>query len=87
MKWLLKNPSVCVFAVLALAKAAELQINAKELNSAYNFAFKYFKDCNEFINNEFRLNLVEAPVVQQGVMRNVLFWNSCQGHNSHAHVY
>ena len=43
VKWLLKNPSVCVFAALALAKAAELQMNAKELTLAYNFAFKYLK--------------------------------------------
>ena len=64
VKWLLKDPSVCVFAVLALAKAAELQMNAKELNSAYNFAFKHFKDCDEFVNNVFYLDLVEAPVVQ-----------------------
>ena len=64
MKWLLKDPLVCVFSVLALAKAAELQMNTEELNLAYHFAFKYFKDCNEFINNVFRLDLVEAPVVQ-----------------------
>ena len=64
VKWLLKDPSVFVFAVLALAKAAKLQMNAKELNSAYNFAFKHFKDCNEFINNVFHLDLAEALVVQ-----------------------
>ena len=64
VKWLLKNPSVCVFLALALAKAAELQMNAEELNSAYNFSLKSFKDCNEFVNNEFHLDLVEAPVVQ-----------------------
>ena len=61
---MLKNPSVCIFAMLASAKAAELQMNAKEFNSAYNFAFKHFKDCNEFVNNVFHLDLVEAPVVQ-----------------------
>ena len=64
IKWLLKDPLVCIFAVLALAKAAKLQMNAEELNSAYNFAFKHFKDCDEFINNVFHLDLVEAPVVQ-----------------------
>ena len=64
VKWLLKNPSVCVFAALALAKAAKLQMNAKELNLAYNFALKYFKDCDEFVNNVFCLDLAEAPVVQ-----------------------
>ena len=50
--------------MLALAKAAKLQMNTEELNSAYNFAFKHFKDCDEFVNNVFRLDLVEAPVVQ-----------------------
>ena len=64
MKWLLKDPSVCVFAVLALAKAAELQMNAEELNSAYHFASKHFKDCDELVNNVFHLDLVEAPIVQ-----------------------
>ena len=62
VKWLLKDPSVCVFAVLASAKAAELQMNAEELNLAYHFALKHFKDCNEFGNNVFYL--AEAPVVQ-----------------------
>ena len=81
------NPSVCVFAALALTKAAKLQMNATKLNSTYNFAFKYFKDCDEFINNVFCLDLVEAPVVQSGLMRNVLFWNLCQGCDSHAYVY
>ena len=38
VKWLLKDPSVCVFSVLASAKAAELQMNAEELTSAYSFA-------------------------------------------------
>ena len=64
VKQLLKDPSVCVFEALALAKAAKQQINAEELNLAYNFAFKYFKDCDKFVNNEFRLDLAEAPVVQ-----------------------
>ena len=64
VKWLLKDPLVCIFTVLALAKAAELQINAEELNSAYHFAFKHFKNCAEFINNVFHLDLVEVPVVQ-----------------------
>ena len=64
MKQLLKDPLVCIFAVLALAKAAKLQMNTEELKSAYNFAFKRSKDCDEFINNVFRLDLVEAPVVQ-----------------------
>ena len=64
VKRLLKNPSVCIFAALALAKAAKLQMNAKELNSAYHFASKHFKDCDEFINNVFRLDLAEVPVVQ-----------------------
>ena len=64
VKQLLKDPSVCVFAALALARAAKLQMNAEELNLAYNFAFMHFKDCNEFINNVFRFDLVEVPVVQ-----------------------
>ena len=64
VKQLLKDPLVCIFAELALAKAAKLQMNAEELNWAYHFAFKHFKDCNEFINNVFRLDLVEAPFVQ-----------------------
>ena len=64
VKWSLKDPSVCIFAVLALAKAAKLKMNAEELNLAYNFAFKHFKDCNELINNVFCLDLVEEPVVQ-----------------------
>ena len=64
VKQLLKNPSVCVFAVLASVKAAKLQMNTKELNSAYHFASKHFKDCDEFVNNVFRLYLVEALVVQ-----------------------
>ena len=64
VKRLLKDPLVCVFAVLALAKAAKLQMNAEELNSAYHFASKHFKDCDEFVNNVFCLDLVEAPVVQ-----------------------
>ena len=64
VKWLLKDPSVCLFAALALAKAAELQMNAEELNLAYHFASKHFKDCDEFINNVFRLDLVEVPIVQ-----------------------
>ena len=50
--------------MLASAKAAELQMNAEELTSAYNFALKYFKDCDEFVNNVFRLDLAEAPIVQ-----------------------
>ena len=53
VKWLLKDPSVCIFAVLASAKAVELQMNAGKLNSAYHFASKHFKDCDEFINNVF----------------------------------
>ena len=64
VKWLLKDPSVCIFAALALAKVAKLQMNAEELNSAYHFAFKHFKDCDDFVNNVFRLDLVEVPVVQ-----------------------
>ena len=64
VKWLLKDPSVCLFPVLALAKAAKLQMNDKELNLAYHFASKHFKDCNEFVNNVFRLDLVEVPIVQ-----------------------
>ena len=64
LKRLLKDPLVCIFAVLALAKAAKLQMKAEELNLAYHFAFKHFKDCDEFINNVFRLDLAEAPVVQ-----------------------
>ena len=64
VKWLLKDPLVCVFAVLASAKAVELQMNAKKLKSAYHFAFKHFKDCDEFVNNVFCLDLVEALVVQ-----------------------
>ena len=64
VKWLLEDPLVCVFAVLALAKAAELQMNTEELNLAYHFALKHFKDCDEFVNNVFRLDLVEAPVLQ-----------------------
>ena len=64
VKWLLKDPSVCIFAVLALSKAAKLQMNAEELNSAKNFAFKHLKDYDEIVNNVFRLVLVEAPVVQ-----------------------
>ena len=64
VKWLLKDPLVCIFVVLASTKAAKLQMNAKELNSAYHFAFKHFKDCNEFVNNVFCLDLVEVPVVQ-----------------------
>ena len=64
MKWLLKDPLVCIFAALALAKAAKLQMNTEELNLAYHFAFKHFKDYNEFNNNVFRLDLAEAPVVQ-----------------------
>ena len=59
-----KNPSACVFAALASAKAAELQMNAEELTSVYNFALKYFKDCDEFVNNMFHLDLAEAPIVQ-----------------------
>ena len=38
VKWLLKNPSVCVFAALASAKVAELEMNVEELTLAYNFA-------------------------------------------------
>ena len=34
VKWLLKDPSVCIFAVLALAKVAKLQMDTEELNSA-----------------------------------------------------
>ena len=49
MKQLLKDPSVCIFAELALVKAAELQMNAEELNLAYHFASKHFKDCDEFV--------------------------------------
>ena len=64
VKWLLKNPSVCIFSVLALAKVAELQMNAKEIASAYNFALKYSKDCDEFVYNVFCLDLAEVPVVQ-----------------------
>ena len=64
LKWLLKDPLVYIFAVLALVKAAKLQMNAEELNLAYHFAFKHFKDCDEFVNNVFHLYLVEAPVVQ-----------------------
>ena len=64
VKRLRKDPSVCVFTALASAKAAELQMNAEKLNSAYNFAFKHFKDCDELVNNVFRLDLAEAPVVQ-----------------------
>ena len=64
VKQLLKNPSVCVFAALASAKAAELQMNTEELTSAYNFALKYFKDCDEFVNNVFHLDLAEALIVQ-----------------------
>ena len=36
-------------------------MNAEELNLAYNFAFKHFKDCDEFVNNVFHLDLIEAP--------------------------
>ena len=64
VKQLLKDSLVCVFAVLALAKAAELQMSTKELNSAYYFALKHFKDCDEFVNNVFRLDLAEVLVVQ-----------------------
>ena len=64
VKRLLKDPSVCIFAVLASAKAAKLQINAKELNLAYYFAFKHYKDCDEFVNNLFCMELAEVPVVQ-----------------------
>ena len=64
VKWLFKNPSVCVFAALALAKAAKLQMNTEELTLAYKFALKYLKDCDEFVNNVFRLDLAEAPIVQ-----------------------
>ena len=64
VKQLMKDPLVCIFAVLSLAKAAELQMNAEELNSAYHFAFKHFKYCDEFVNNVFHLSLVEALVVQ-----------------------
>ena len=64
VKWLLKNPSVCVFAVLASTKAAELQMNAEQLTSAYNFTLKYFKDCDEFVYNVFCLDLAVAPIVQ-----------------------
>ena len=64
VKWLLKDPSVCIFAVLTLAKASELQMNTEELTSAYYFASKHFKDCDEFVNNVFHLDLAEAPVVQ-----------------------
>ena len=53
-----------MLSVLASAKVAELQMNAKELNLAYNLAFKYFRDCDEFVNNVFHLDLVEALVVQ-----------------------
>ena len=61
VKWLLKDPSVCIFAALASAKAAELQMNAEQLNLVYHFGFK---DCDEFINNVFHLDLAKAPVVQ-----------------------
>ena len=64
VKRLLKDPSVCIFAVLASAKAAKLQMNAKELNLAYHFASKHFKDCDEFINNVFCLDLVEVPILK-----------------------
>ena len=64
VKRLLKDSSVCIFAALALAKATKLQMNAEELNSAYNFAFKHFKDCDEFGSNVVRLDLAEAPIVQ-----------------------
>ena len=50
VKRLLKDPLVCIFAALALVKAAELEMNAKELNSAYYFASKHFKDCYKFVN-------------------------------------
>ena len=53
MKQLLKDPLVYVFSELALVKAAELQMNTKELNSAYHFTSKHFKDCDEFVNNVF----------------------------------
>ena len=64
VKQLLKDPLVCVFAVPKLAKAAKLQMNAEELNLAYYFAFKHFKDCDEFMNNVFGLDLAEVLVVQ-----------------------
>ena len=64
VKQLLKDSSVCIFAVLALAKATKLQMNAEELNSANNIAFKHFKDCDEFVDIVFCLDLVEVPVVQ-----------------------
>ena len=64
VKWLLKDTLVYVFAALALAKAAKLQMNAEELNLAYYFASKHFKDYDEFTNDVFRLDLVEALVVQ-----------------------
>ena len=63
VKWLLKDPLVCIFAELALAKAVELQMNATELDLAYHFAFKHFKDYDEFVKNVFRLDLAEVPVV------------------------
>ena len=53
VKQLLKDPSVCIFAALALVKAAKLQMSTKELNLAYHFTSKHFKDCNGFINNVF----------------------------------
>ena len=87
VKRFLKDPLVCIFVVLALAKATEQQMNAEELISAYHFAFKHFKDCDEFVNNVFRLDLAEVPVVHKGLVWNVLFWNSHQGCDSHVHVY
>ena len=53
VKQLLKDPLVYVFAALASVKAAELQMNTEELNSAYYFTSKHFKDCDEFVNNVF----------------------------------
>ena len=64
VKRLLKDPLVCIFAVPALAKSDELQMNTEKLNLANHFAFKHFKDCDEFVNNVFCLDLAEVLVVQ-----------------------
>ena len=42
VKRLLKDPLVCVFAVLVLTKAAKLQMNAERIKLGLSFCFKAF---------------------------------------------
>ena len=48
----------------SIGQGSQATNECRRIKLGLYFAFKHFKDCDEFVNNVFRLDLAEAPVVQ-----------------------